>query len=238
MPAKEVRSPIIEQIFEFQNDGHGGTLDYHPQQTMDGTLPLVVLDTMEQVNECEGRKELDSFGLHEVGLDWSDLLLGGDWDRCSNVTSAASLVPAQVDVMLSALLSNNGCAGFLSRAVEIAATFGIDLNGVSWLLVQHWSGVCDMDVDVLLDRAKIVRCSGISLEVVGHSLFSMGYRMTDERKAVMRRVLGVNPGPCHVGTVYLNECFVTQDGRNLKSQTGYVFYNEVHCCFSIHFFCN
>lgn len=141
------------------------------------------------------------------------------------------IVSTQVSAALSALLSHVGSAAFLSHALDVAAAFGIHLEGVSWVLVQYWLGQRDnqpnIDVDILLDRAQTVACSGVNRAIIGHSIYSLGYRMvTDERKALMERVLHQGPGPCRLGTIHLNQSFGTRGGT-LNSQTGYVFYNEV-----------
>lgn len=152
-----------------------------------------------------------------------------DMGVCSPVSEMASLPLPPPEFLLSILLSEPGASAFIARATDIAASIGLQLEGLLWALVRHDATHCGTsDLWEILKHSIVVAHSAqVKTVALGKNLADL---MTGNDITVgaefLKCALQSDVTRCSIGTILMNHTLIRANGESVSLHSSYVFYNE------------
>lgn len=180
----------------------------------------------------DGGGEFDLFGGGDVFWDIENdknLDLFDIGRSCLPIAEVAKLPLPQPDFLLSILLSEVGASAFIARAIDIAASIGLQLEGHLWALVHHQATHFEnLDLLQILKHSVVVARSpqvnkvtlGMSLAelMVGNDIGSGAEFFRSSLQSAVAR--------CSIGTIMMNHTLIRGNGESVSFRSSYVFYDE------------
>lgn len=153
-----------------------------------------------------------------------------DIGSCLPIPEVAPLPLPQPDFLLSILLSEVGASAFIVRAVDIAASIGLQLEGHLWALIHHQASHFDENCDLwqMLKHSFVVAHSPqVNKVVLGKNLAGlMAGNDIASGAEFFKCALQNAVARCSIGTIMMNHTLIRGNGDIVSLRSSYVFYDE------------